>query len=264
MAGRIRTIKPEINEDATTAQLSDRAWRLFVSTWLVADDYGNLRGEPTYLHGQIFWGAFGTMDDTRAALADLVDRGLLIPYSVRGQVYITIKGWTKHQRVDKPGKPRCPGADDPEAKPFHWLSSNSRESPGSLVPDLRPPTSDPDHDPDQRTSPAAPVARVSDEDLLGVYQDYPLREGKTKGLKKLKTQIRTLEHLEALKGALANYKASRKVREGFVKHFDTWAGCWRDYLEPERDDPTREVGGQRNRTAEDLYQRALRLESEGK
>ena len=43
MSGRIRTIKPELLDDAVTAGLSDMAFRLFVSSIVLADDYGRLR-----------------------------------------------------------------------------------------------------------------------------------------------------------------------------------------------------------------------------
>ena len=49
MAGRIRSIKPELLEDEKAAALSDAAWRLFVSSWLLADDYGCFRAGPRYL-----------------------------------------------------------------------------------------------------------------------------------------------------------------------------------------------------------------------
>lgn len=42
---RIRTLKPEILEDARTAGLSDAAFRLFVAMIVLADDHGNLRAD---------------------------------------------------------------------------------------------------------------------------------------------------------------------------------------------------------------------------
>ena len=65
MAGRIRTIKPELLEDDATAGLSDSAWRVFVSMLLLADDYGNLRANPMLLDAAIFWGANAGRDWSR-------------------------------------------------------------------------------------------------------------------------------------------------------------------------------------------------------
>lgn len=123
MAGRIRTLKPELLEDAKTAGLSDTAFRLFVSAILLADDYGNLRAEPGYLRGQIWWkrepsAAFDAALDELAPLVAL--------YEVNGQRYGHIRGWTKHQRVDRPGKPRCPPPPSiPPPEPPHYQPAAS-------------------------------------------------------------------------------------------------------------------------------------------
>jgi hypothetical protein len=144
MAGRIRTIKPELIEDESTAGLSHEAFRLFVGLILLADDYGNFRAHPKQLEGQIFWLA-GVKEGVESVLDELLKANLIMPYQVREQRYAHVAGWEKHQRIDKPGKPRCPGPND------------SREIRETLATDLRPPTSD--HDPDQEATPeAAPPA----------------------------------------------------------------------------------------------------------
>jgi len=106
---RIRTVKPELLEDEKTGPLAHDTWRLYVSTWLVADDYGNFRASPLLVHGVIFWAHAGV--DVARMLRELGDAGLLVFYTVRGQRYAHITGWSKHQKVDHPGKPLCPGPD---------------------------------------------------------------------------------------------------------------------------------------------------------
>lgn len=149
MAGRIRSIKPEILEDEKTAALSHLEWRLFVSLWLIADDYGNLRGDASYVCAQTLWAARETRDSVLDAIKALVHEGLLVAYCVRGQSYLHVTGWDRHQKVDKPGKPRMPGPA--EAEPEHsgtprHDSRDSREFPpeslASLETDLRPPIID--------------------------------------------------------------------------------------------------------------------------
>lgn len=74
------------------------------------------------------------------------------------------------------------------------------------------------------------------EGLESVYKTYPRKEGKTKGLAKLKTQIKTPEDLEHLKAAVKNYRAkleSSGTETEFIKHFSTWVGEWRDWIDPE-------------------------------
>lgn len=111
---RIRTIKPELLEDEKTARLSNTDWRLFVSLILLADDYGNMRGNPELLWGQSMWGSETSRDEVAAALVRLEELDLVSTYSVRGQSYLSVVGWAKHQKIDKPGKPHVPGPDDPE------------------------------------------------------------------------------------------------------------------------------------------------------
>lgn len=138
MSGRIRTLKPELLEDEKTAGLPDDAFRLFVSLILLADDYGNLRATPSWLNGQIWW-CGESVRDVRGMLARLSRDSLVVFYEVNGQAYLHLSGWAKHQRVDKPGKPRVPR----ENREFARLS---RDIPDCPAPDLRPPTptSDPD------------------------------------------------------------------------------------------------------------------------
>lgn len=147
---RIRTLKPELLEDMRTASLSDAAFRLFVSAVLLADDHGNLRADERWLDGQIWW-ARGDSRKSAAALQEVSDCELACIYRVRGQVYMSIRGWTKHQRIDNAGKPRVPLPSDPDAEVLRNFAANRRETPPD--PDLRPPTSDQDHDHEMSATP---------------------------------------------------------------------------------------------------------------
>ncbi|WP_394849605.1 conserved phage C-terminal domain-containing protein [Pendulispora brunnea] len=132
---RIRTLKPELLEDAVTAGLSHGAFRLFVGCILLADDYGNLRADPRRLRGEVFWGsdATGPTEVTRL-LGELSEAGRAGPqsglvqlYTVRGQLYAHIRNWEKHQKVDHPGRPRCPSPNDPETEEYSPNSQSSRD-----------------------------------------------------------------------------------------------------------------------------------------
>lgn len=165
MAGRIRSIKPEILEDEKTAALPHLEWRLFVSLWLIADDHGNLRGDPGYVQGQTLWASSETREAVAGALEALVAVDLLARYTVRGQAYYHVAGWAKHQKVDHPGKPRMPGPDEGDSQPSppvapdrEGLAEVSPKSRETLAPDLRPPTSDQDQD--RETSRAIPPTAV--------------------------------------------------------------------------------------------------------
>jgi hypothetical protein len=167
VAGRIRSIKPEILEDTKTASLSHLEYRIFVGSWLLADDHGNLRGDPDYVRGQIVWASRESRETVAKALESLARVFLLFKYTVRGQVYFHVVGWDKHQRVDKPGKPRMPlptecdqtlAGDSRESREDFLGIPESQETPG---PDLRPPTSEKDPDPEGDQDPDRARARRS-------------------------------------------------------------------------------------------------------
>lgn len=64
------------------------------------------------------------------------------------------------------------------------------------------------------------------------YQGYPNKKGKTNGVKKLVSQIKTDAQMQDLKTAIQNYAAECKDKDPqYIKHFSTFAGCWQDYLE---------------------------------
>lgn len=152
---RIRTIKPELLEDEKTATLDDIEWRLFVSMIMMADDYGNLRAAHAKLAGSAFWGSPKPLDVIAAALARLEAVGLVRAYRVADQVYAHLRGWDKHQRVDKPGKPQCP-------LPPAELPRESRETPENPRETLAP-DRDRDQDLEKDREPPAPARSAGPE-----------------------------------------------------------------------------------------------------
>jgi hypothetical protein len=100
------------------------------------------------------------------------------------------------------------------------------EAPGPLEPPGMP---------GNGTAPPSPKrqrkAHDFDPRLLEVYRLFPRKEGRTKGLLKLKKQIVTLGQYEKLLAAVKSYAAKMSGKEAeFVKHFSTWADekCWVD------------------------------------
>lgn len=159
MSGRIRTIKPELLEDAKTAELEHDEWRLFVSLLLLADDYGNLRADPRQVTGSVFW-AREPSRDTRELLQRLSDVGLVTLYTVSGQPYAAITNWSRHQKVDKPSKPRVPGPEHADISSGSDSPREPSESPREGVASPRVALApDPDPDPDQG-SPTVDPART--------------------------------------------------------------------------------------------------------
>lgn len=142
MSGRIRTVKPEWLEDEKLCSLSDEARVLSIALIVMADDYGNGRGNERRIASQV-WGYHpreGLARVSRACI-ELSEIGFVRFYEVAGERYYHVTHWTRHQRVDKPGKPRVPAPN----------SRESRESPArptGLTPTPTPTiTTDDDADP---------------------------------------------------------------------------------------------------------------------
>ncbi len=131
MAGRGRTIKPAILEDDKTAAMDDSTWRLWVSLWLIADDYGNLRGEPAMIRAAVFWARDVPIASVAKSIETLMRLSMVSPYTVRGQSYLSIVNWTRHQYIQHPSKPQMPGpaeADPKGLEPVGTAATRPHES----------------------------------------------------------------------------------------------------------------------------------------
>jgi hypothetical protein len=106
-------------------------WRLFVSMILMADDYGNLRSCPAVLRAHAFWGTDASRESVARARETLARVSLVSLYDVHGQNYAHITGWSKHQRVDHPGKAYCPGQELGKSISCGKSSRDPRESLGN-------------------------------------------------------------------------------------------------------------------------------------
>lgn len=70
-------------------------------------------------------------------------------------------------------------------------------------------------------------------DLDALYQEYPRKQGKSTGMKKLTKIIDSQEKYDNFKTAIFNYRElllKENTEPNFVKHFSTFVNCWEDYL----------------------------------
>jgi hypothetical protein len=186
---RIRTLKPEWLEDERLITASPAARTLSVALILLADDYGRGRGNPDILVPRIFP---GHSREGREAFEELREAHFFGLYEVRGQTYFTIRNWSQHQRVDKPGTPRVPCPCG--------LSEKDHECPANF-PESLATDRDPDPDPDPDRSPEG--EQVGNQlDLVteqpkprfnfdAVYQLYPRKQGKAEGMKAVRAKVKT-------------------------------------------------------------------------
>jgi hypothetical protein len=105
---RIRTLKPEFPQSESMGRVSRDARLCFPMLWTLADDSGRLRGHSRMLASLLFpydEDAPGLIDGW---LEELEREGCIIRYEVDGAHYVAISNWLKHQKIDKPSKPKCP------------------------------------------------------------------------------------------------------------------------------------------------------------
>lgn len=150
MTGRIRSVKPEWLDDELMGAASDEARVLSVALILMADDYGNGRASIATIAAEAWRYQMERDDGSHApeilarasrAFRELLAMRFVETYEVAKQRYFSIRNWAKHQRVDRPGKPRVPGpleADslkNPDTR--ETLANVSRDPREVLATDLR-------------------------------------------------------------------------------------------------------------------------------
>lgn len=101
---------------------------LFIGTWSFADDYGNLERSSKQLKARIF-----PADnlDCEPLVLELIANGLLIEYPADGKKYLHIRGFRKHQVINRPGKPQCPLYEETVNTP-RVVTDNSVSAHGTL------------------------------------------------------------------------------------------------------------------------------------
>ncbi|MGA7807871.1 hypothetical protein [Bradyrhizobium sp.] len=106
---RIRSIKPEFWTDAKVGECSPSARLLFVACWTFSDDHGHLDRSAKQLKAQAF--PYDQID-CEPLIQELLQHELLIEYQDGESKFLYINGFRKHQKIDKPAKPRLPLYDD--------------------------------------------------------------------------------------------------------------------------------------------------------
>jgi len=120
---RIRTIKPDFWTDEKLTECSLSARLFFVGLLNFSDDYGNLDRSAKQLKMKIFP---ADSIDCEPLIIELITHGLLIEYSVNEKKYLHIKGFTKHQIVNRPSKSQIPAP---------YFSECSESAHGALIED---------------------------------------------------------------------------------------------------------------------------------
>jgi hypothetical protein len=101
---------------------------LFIGMLNFADDNGNQVYSAKRLKMQIFP---ADNIDTQPLIEELIAHGVVIEYSVSGDKYLNIKGFKKHQVINRPSKTAIPEPDFSEQSlPTHGVLTDGEEGKG--------------------------------------------------------------------------------------------------------------------------------------
>ena len=117
---RIRTIKPDFWTDEKLTECSLSARLMLIGMFNFADDKGNLARSAKKIKMQVFP---ADMIDCEPLIQELITQGLLIEYSVSGDNYLKIKGFLKHQVINRPSASSIPDIE---------ITDNSMSTQGAL------------------------------------------------------------------------------------------------------------------------------------
>jgi len=125
---RIRTIKPEFWTSEQIVECSLNARRLFIGIWDFFEDSGVHPASVRRLKMEVFPGDDLTIEAIQAMVDELHDNRLLREYSVDGQAFWLVSGFTRHQKIDRPTF-RFPLPDDtfPSSKSVEHSSTPRRD-----------------------------------------------------------------------------------------------------------------------------------------
>lgn len=125
---RIRTVKPEIWTDEKVVECSIPARLLFIGMFNFADDNGNLVNSPKRIKMQIFP---ADVIDCEPLIKELITHGVLMEYSVNDVSYLNVKGFNKHQKINRPSKTNIPKLEFSECSVItHGELTDGRDTEG--------------------------------------------------------------------------------------------------------------------------------------
>lgn len=224
---RIRSIKPEFwrSDDISALEWDERL--LFVGLWSYVDDNGVGIDKLSSIAADLFASDLErnppeTFARVSRGLQQLATAGRIVRYSVESRPYLEVVNWDKHQRIDRPNKPRFPRSDTGTAEIRDTLARvAAKEASGTGEQGNRGTEEQVDMSTDGGRV-DAPRSIYSDT-FLEWWQVYPRKESKGDAWKAWE-QLRKAKQLPAvddLKAAAKSY-AARGNEPQFLKLPGGW------------------------------------------
>lgn len=245
---RIRSIKPEFWRSLDIAALSIEDRLLFIGLWSYVDDNGVGVDRVPIIAAELF--ADDLSRDPRETLGRVSDGigrlsecGLVQRYSDDSRDYLAVTNWERHQRIDKPNKPRYPLPTSENVTIRDTLatpSRNSRETPAPGTEEQRNrgtgeqiPCS-PDGELVQTSSKSDEPTNAYPAAFERWWATYPRKQGKRKALAEWRRATKRIDRDELITKTktFANFHAREGTDKQFIPLPTTWLNRdgWDDEL----------------------------------
>lgn len=99
---RIRTIKPKFFDDIKIGRLSRDARLVYIGLWVFCDDIGVVIGDSIWLKSKIFPYDQIQIQQFEKWINELVINGFICLLSYKGERFIYLPNFTRHQVINKP------------------------------------------------------------------------------------------------------------------------------------------------------------------
>ncbi len=119
---RNRMIKPDFWDDEKLSTISRDARLTFIGLWTHSDDVGISKGNLKWLKNKIFPYDELEIDQFEKWICELIDLKVIMPYNINQEIFIHIKNFNKHQKINKPSVFKNPAPNQAEMQEYYGKS----------------------------------------------------------------------------------------------------------------------------------------------
>jgi hypothetical protein len=219
---RIRSIKPEFWRSDDIASLNWEARLFFIGLWSYVDDNGVGIDRLASIAADLFSGDLErdppeTFARVSRGLQELSEAGRISRYAVDGKTYLEITNWAKHQRIDKPNKPRFPRSDD--------ASAIFRESVARVSEKVAPGTGEQRNRGTEEQGIKTPASSMLGDLFDEAWEHWPKKVERKKSLEQFKAAAKRIDpHELASKVALFGDAYAAYRTKQFTPALSVWLG----------------------------------------
>ena len=213
---RIRTIKPKFWDDSKIGKLSRDARLLYIGLWTFSDDIGVVVGDSVWLKSKVFPYDQIQVQQFEKWIMELVRNGFICLLSYKGERFIYLPNFTRHQVINRPNVAELNIPNDLIDSNKEKITEQSLNHHGEII-ELSLPIKGTGNGEGKETS--------SDEEAKKARLSLEARE---KELRDLESSLKAREEELARREAALNAKPAKAppkldfVEEAFKEVFQTW------------------------------------------